>query len=427
LNRLAPFNAHFVSGAPYEHPNHPGQTPRVFLQQDKNNHQPGNNFITNMGRRNPAAAAQQVPTGAQVQTRRQKLAATANVEEPVEENQVQVHQNEEDVGPPPLGPPQNQEELDQEDDQDSDDDSESEEEPQVVAKQKPVMFAGKAWKIPHTSDDRRKQIIVVVERMEKYRTKLNKATKTNQQLELENAQLKEELLKVTTELGKYKKNDVTIATLKKVVDAKLFPLFKFITCRKKEKELATYIYRWILEDEKGRKLEKGEVNEAHMARWVKTYGSEVTTYLNKARGDCTQRMLNEWKNLVKGNTNRFYGKNKFPTLAELKKCALRQIDMENERERDIYEWYITLLFCKLVLKYGQTPHYFGMDRIVSPPHCSVFSSPGDCMQTVAKRIVVRADSNGRREHKFSPGHRETTQSPTFSAQHGGLYYCQLRQ
>jgi hypothetical protein len=179
-----------------------------------------------------------------------------------------------------------------------------------------------------------------------------------------------------SELSKYGKNTATLKSVKAVVEAKLFPLFKFITCKKRQKDLATYVFKWIEEENLGRRLKaEDKIDAGHLARWLKTYGPEVTSFLNGARGDCTQRMLTEWRKFIKGDINRFYGKNKFPTIAELKKCALRDIDMTNERQVILFEWYITVLFCKSVIKYCQAPHYFSDVPVVSPRLLIIFQ-PG---------------------------------------------------
>ena len=241
-----------------------------------------------------------------------------------------------------------------------DDDSsgeEGEKAPVIVGKAKGLIYNGKIWPIPPTSADRKENIVLAVTKLEKARG-LYVELKANYDELLEKYEdVQRELQEAQSELSKYGKNSATSKSVKSVVEAKLFPLFKFITCKKKEKELATYVFKWIEEEQLGRRLRaEDKIDADHLARWIKTYGPEVTSYLNGARGDCTQRMLTEWKKLIKGDLKRFYGTGKFPTIAELKKCALRDINMENERERDIFEWYITLLFCKSVIKYGQSPH-----------------------------------------------------------------------
>ena len=148
-----------------------------------------------------------------------------------------------------------------------------------------------------------------------------------------------------------------IAHVDTLVKKKLFPFIKFICSEEKQLEAAVSIYKWILQEEQGKKITDEDIDKVHMAGWVKTYGSECTSSLNRARGDCSQRMLTEYKNLMKENQEMFGG-NKGPTVEELMRCALREIDMKNEREVMIMEWYITNLFGKLVQKFGQGAHNF---------------------------------------------------------------------
>jgi hypothetical protein len=348
LTHTSPFNGHFVGGANYEHPRFPGKTPRHFAQQDQNNLQFGNINSTTMGRRNTASATNNGVETRRTSARRNNNAGDDDDETVLEENQCQVEQDSSG--------------------------EEEEDPPVVVGKEKQeLIFNGKPWPIPTTSTLRKENIITAVTKLEKFRFAYVKLKGAYEEMEANYAQMRHDLHEAQTELAKFTKNDATLATVKKVVEAKLFPLFKFITCKEKQKELATYVYKWIQEEELGRRLTtEDKIDPNYLAKWIKTYGPEVTSFLNGSRGDCTQRMLSEWKKLFKGDLKRFYGPNKFPTIAELKKCALRDIDMENEREVIIFEWYITVLFCKSVIKYDQEPHYFCNVPVVSPPPAVYF-------------------------------------------------------
>ena len=247
---------------------------------------------------------------------------------------------------------------------DSSDTSDEEEENQQVVGTDCIPFQGKTWVIPEETEKRRKNIILAVTSLDNVKNKYAQAREANRhnvaalrRVNHENEQLKKEIATLQAQVSKFGKNDAVVAQLDTLVKKKLFPFVKFICSEEKQLEAAVSIYKWILQEEQGKKITDEDIDEVHMAGWVKTYGSECTSSLNRARGDCSQRMLTEYKNLMKENQEMF-GDNKGPTVEELMRCALREIDMKNEREVMIMEWYITTLFCKLVQKFGQGAHNF---------------------------------------------------------------------
>ena len=245
-----------------------------------------------------------------------------------------------------------------------------------------LTYQGKVWVIPEDPEKRRNNIILAVTMLDNVKTKYTEAKEANRhnvaalkKVNAENEQLKKEIATLQAQVAKFGKNDATVAKIDNLVKKKLFPFVKFISCEDKQIESAKSVYKWILQEEHGTKITDDDIDEVHMAGWISRYGPECTSAVNKARGNSTQRMLTEYKNLMKDNQAMFGGSNTGPTVEELTKCALRDIDMSNNREVMIMEWYITSLFCKLAQKFCQGAHNFAT-LLLTHTFCFLFCSPG---------------------------------------------------
>jgi hypothetical protein len=354
----SPFHNHLIYGGqppPQQvRQHHAGIKEPRHLQRAQNNCQTGNNPTSNMatGKRKPAPKKSSTKPQRQ-SSRLQKTQVDEDDGRLGNENGQRQHDDEATVI----------QEENQESDSSDNSGDEEEENLQVVGTDC-IPFQGRTWVIPEETEKRRKNIVLAVNMLDTVKTKYREAKDANKhnvaalrRVNHENEQLKKEIATLQAQVSKFGKNDAVVAQLDTLVKKKLFPFVKFICSEEKQLEAAVSVYKWILQEEHGKKITDEDIDEVHMAGWVKTYGSECTSSLNRARGDCSQRMLSEYKNLMKENQEMF-GNNKGPTVEELMRCALREIDMQNEREVMIMEWYITNLFCKLVQNFGQGAHNF---------------------------------------------------------------------
>ena len=169
------------------------------------------------------------------------------------------------------------------------------------------------------------------------------------ELEEDNEHLLEVNDQLSKENAKFGKNDAEVAKIKAAVDKLLFPFVKFITDKDQQTKHARAVYKFVLAAKDG--AEKVKFNEADFTVWNNTYGDVLTVLLNTMRGYSQERMRVAAMKFAK-----LHGY--FPKVEEIWNCALRTVDMTNQRAKDIFEFYSTDLFCKSTFFLVQSAHNF---------------------------------------------------------------------
>lgn len=273
-----------------------------------------------------------------------------------------------------------------------------------------LFFNGVEVLVPTLRQELHDELIRVWTKAEALRLKYVKVTKEKADLQAKCDEMHETNVKLAKENAKFGKNDGQIAEVKKASEMNIFPFIKFITSKNQEMQVAVKVYRIVQQNKTGQM--DPTIDEEHRNIWVNTYAETATSIVNSYRGYSQERMRVATLKFVKDNDI-------FPTVDELRLCALREIDMTNERLKLIFEWYITDLFgtsgifvsCKLPILCSFRP-------FLTPFH-HYFSSQGHWPEAVAETHVAQGHSTYGSQHQFQGPVQEAC-SPVF-AKHGGLF------
>ena len=223
------------------------------------------------------------------------------------------------------------------------DSSEAEEHDKNDKRDSAGIYNGVQVRIPTNKKELLSLLREYVKYAERARLRMLHLEEANEQLTAVNDQL-------AKDNAKFGKNDAEILKIKTAVDKQLFPFVKFITDKEQQSTHAKSVYKFILAATKGPSA-LAKLDMAHFQMWDNTYGDVLTIKVNDARGYSQERMRVAMMKFAK--LHKF-----FPTVEEIWNCALRTINMNDQKQKDIFEFYCTDLFCKSTFFLVQSAHNF---------------------------------------------------------------------
>jgi hypothetical protein len=131
----------------------------------------------------------------------------------------------------------------------------------------------------------------------------------------------------------------------KLVVTELWRTCKFINCKDDEDNASEFLYKLIYGDQ--------NLNMDAMYSWIETYKTHIKKALYAKRNYATSQL--------KLAAFQLFDKNKpFPTVAMVLKCVNRTIDVNNEEEMVVFQWYWEVLLPKMVgaAEWGSTVRYY---------------------------------------------------------------------
>lgn len=131
----------------------------------------------------------------------------------------------------------------------------------------------------------------------------------------------------------------------KLVASELWRTCKFINCKEDEDRASEFLYKLIYGEKK--------LNMDAMYSWIATYKTHIKKALYAKRNYATSQIkLSAW--------NKFEAKENLPTVAMVRKCVNRTIDVNNVEEMEAFTWYWEVLLPKMVgaNEWGSTVRYY---------------------------------------------------------------------
>ena len=195
-----------------------------------------------------------------------------------------------------------------------------------------IMYQGKPAKMPKTMGELQKKFVRVLEELEEVYKERDEAV-------MHGKHLAKTLQEITTSAPKLAKNKKVVEKIGELIKMNLFRTLKFLGDETHILKNLTTLYDLIYTKE-----EQAEVGKDHKVIWQSTYKGVLTAELNSHRSYVQNRMKESWR--------KFHETNKWlPTMEQIKKCALRTIDMKDDGEVLVMEWYFMDLLskCRVIL------------------------------------------------------------------------------
>jgi hypothetical protein len=132
----------------------------------------------------------------------------------------------------------------------------------------------------------------------------------------------------------------------KLVTGELWRTCKFINCKDDEDQASEYLYKLIYGNEK-------KLNLDAMYSWIETYKTHIKKSLYAKRNYATSQIKNSAWNLFENNKP-------LPTVEMVRKCVNRTIDVNNNEEMVVFQWYWEVLLPKMVgaVEWGSNVRYY---------------------------------------------------------------------
>ena len=175
---------------------------------------------------------------------------------------------------------------------------------------------------------------------------LEQERRKTKKLQLARDDYAQQLAQMTSKMPKIAKNAEMEAKISGHLKNDLFRTVKFLTDEDQISDTLDKFYDLIYTSK-----EQERLGEDHQHIWKNTYKASLTTQLNAHRSYVQNRMKESWK--------KFHEENKWiPSVEQFKKCALRTINMEDDDEVKMMEWYITDLLSKCPVVLAILPTIF---------------------------------------------------------------------